>query len=158
MVRLGEPTLTGAGLGRDVVRRIVRRHINRVRGCYDWQLAHAPDLSGSVTVRWVIERDGAVTGSELEASTLASATVDDGGASALAVTRCIVESVATWVYPAPEGAPVHVSYPFFLAPASTGDIAGAPGSTVPAATEPGSAAPAATEEGLGPSGTGRGGS
>lgn len=147
-VRTGEATLTGAGLSREVVRRVVRRHVVQVRGCYDAQLGHAPDLAGRVTVRWVIGVDGAVSDAALESSTLASAIADDGGASALAVGTCIVETVGTWSFPAPEGAPVHVSYPFVLESGPATD----------AVRGGGEASRPLSGEGLVPAGTGRGGS
>ena len=147
-VHTGVPTLSGEGLSVDVVRRVVRRHFGEVRGCYATQLAPAPDLTGRVMLRWVIALDGSVTDVAVESSTL-TATVDDGGAAALAVGTCITERAATWLFPAPTGAPVTVVYPFVLDPVVT----------PPEPSDDVALDPALTpSEGLGVHGTGRGGS
>lgn len=103
-VRQGKATVSGA-LDKDIIRRIVRAHINEVRHCYNQGLARAEDLSGTLTVDFTINANGRVAEAE-EAST----TVPDRR-----VNRCIVKAVKRWKFPKPRGGgSVEVSYPFVL--------------------------------------------
>jgi hypothetical protein len=96
------------GLDKEIVRRIVRQHLNEVRFCYDEALARTPTLAGRVVVQFTIAGTGKVLASVLQSSTLGSA----------AVESCIVGATRRWLYPAPLGGGlVSVSYPFQLAPA-----------------------------------------
>jgi hypothetical protein len=95
-------------LDKEIVRRIVRRHLNEVRYCYESSLARRPSLAGRVVTSFTIAPTGRVLSSLLQSSTLADAKVE----------ACIVGAVRRWEFPAPEGGGVViVSYPFQLAPA-----------------------------------------
>jgi len=90
-------------LDRDVIRRVIRRHINEVRFCYERELAQAPDLAGRVVVRFIISGDGSVASAAVASSPLRSP----------AVEGCITQRVQRWTFPAPDGGGiVSVSYPF----------------------------------------------
>jgi TonB family protein len=103
-VRQAKAKVTGA-LDKDIIRRIVRAHINEVRHCYNQGLVRDPALNGKVTVRFTI----AATGRVSEAS-LASSTIPDRR-----VSRCIVKAVERWKFPKPRGGGiVEVEYPFVL--------------------------------------------
>ncbi len=94
-------------LDREIIRRIVRRHLNEVRFCYDEALVARPTLAGRVVVQFSIAPTGRVLASLLQSSTL----------GATAAEACIVNAVKRWEFPAPEGGGlVMVSYPFQLAP------------------------------------------
>jgi hypothetical protein len=100
-------TVRGA-LDKEIVRRVVRRHLNEVRYCYESSLARRPGLAGRVVTSFTIAPTGRVLSSLLQSSTLADAPVE----------ACIVGAVRRWEFPAPEGGGVViVSYPFQLAPA-----------------------------------------
>jgi len=104
VVRNGAPTVQGS-LDRDVIRRVIRRHINEVRFCYEQQLAQDPQLSGRVAVRFTISATGQVTAAQITSTTLQNANVE----------QCITRAVRRWRFPAPRGGGVVVvTYPFIL--------------------------------------------
>lgn len=91
---------------KDVVREIVREHIDEVRGCYNEGLARDPELAGRVAVNFVIGPDGHVV-----SATVQQGLGDDG------VDQCLVEHVKTWKFPAPGGSGnVIITYPFNFTP------------------------------------------
>jgi hypothetical protein len=92
-------------LDKDTIRRIVHRHLNEVKFCYESALAKSPDLSGRVSIRFMITGTGAVQMSAVADSTLADP----------AVAGCIAAAVRRWAFPAPDGGGVVVvTYPFQL--------------------------------------------
>jgi TonB family protein len=105
-VEQGKHTVVGP-LSKDIIRRIVRAHINELRYCYQQGLARSPDRGGRVVIDYQILGTGKVGDSKLKKSTLPDA----------AVGTCMVEATRRWTYPRPDrGATVTVSYPFVLAP------------------------------------------
>lgn len=58
-VRLGEPAI-GGPQSKDIVTRIVRQNIARIRACYQHASQSRPDLAGRVVVRFVVNTDGSV--------------------------------------------------------------------------------------------------
>lgn len=103
-IRTGTPELHGA-LSKEIIRRVINRHINEIRFCYEQQLISQPDLQGRVSVKFVISPSGAVSTAVVEQSDLGSAKVDS----------CIASAVRRMDFPAPEGGGlVLVSYPFLL--------------------------------------------
>jgi TonB family protein len=102
-------TVRGA-LDKEIIRRIVRRHINEVRYCYEQALASRPTLGGKVVVQFTIAGTGRVLASVLQSSSLGVASVD----------FCVVNAVKRWEFPEPTGGGlVIVSYPFQLTPAGS---------------------------------------
>lgn len=98
-------------LSKEVIRRVIRQHINEVRFCYEQALSANPDLGGRVGVQFVISPTGAVQTSKLASSTLGNSGVEN----------CIVKAVRRWTFPSPEGGGVViVTYPFVLQPAGGG--------------------------------------
>jgi hypothetical protein len=107
----GQATVRG-NLDKEIVRRIIRRHINEVKYCYEQQLARLPGLRGRVTVQFTIAASGAVVAAVRQSSTLANASAES----------CIVQAVRRWEFPKPlGGGMVMVSYPFVLTPAGGGE-------------------------------------
>lgn len=107
-VRMGRANVQGA-LDREIVRRVVRRHVNEVRFCYEQQLQSRPDLEGRVTVDAIVSPTGAV-----QSATIASSTLSHPGTE-----QCIVQAFRRWTFPTPQGGGiVRIRYPFVLAPAS----------------------------------------
>ena len=103
-VRSGVIQVKGS-LSKEVVRRIVHRHINEVKLCYERGLASKPDLSGRLLIKFIISGTGNVQMSALDASTLG-----DSG-----VENCIVQAARRWTFPQPAGGGiVIVTYPFML--------------------------------------------
>lgn len=104
-----EKAQIGEGLDQDIIRRIVRAHVNEVRSCYNAGLREHPELAGRVTIAFMIGANGKVGVSTVQQDTLEPA--DE------AVGRCIAKAVKRWMFPKPkDGATVSVVYPFVLEP------------------------------------------
>jgi TonB family protein len=103
-IRSGAAMVKGS-LSKEVIRRIVHRHINEVKFCYERELAKRPDLSGRVSIKFIISGSGSVQ----------MAAVADSTIGAPVVENCIAEAVRRWSFPQPEGGGiVIVTYPFQL--------------------------------------------
>lgn len=107
-VRMANADVRGS-LSKEVIRRVIQRHLNEVRFCYEQQLNARPDLHGRVVVNFIISPTGAVQGSAVQESDMGSPPVEN----------CIATAVRRWSFPAPEGGGiVIVNYPFVLEAAS----------------------------------------
>jgi TonB family protein len=96
-------TIVVGGLSRDVINRIIQRHYNEVKYCYERELTKDPGLYGKVTVLFVIDGAGRVGDALVQQSTMGSEPVES----------CIVSHVRRWAFPAPEGgSTVQVTYPY----------------------------------------------
>ncbi|MBV1860429.1 MAG: AgmX/PglI C-terminal domain-containing protein [Nannocystaceae bacterium] len=106
IVRAAKSTIRGA-LDKDLIRRVVRAHINQVRHCYNQALARDPTARGKVAVQFTIGRTGKVPLAVVSETTLKDR----------AVGNCIAKAVRRWKFPSPEGGGnVMVTYPFVLNP------------------------------------------
>jgi len=105
-VRQAKAEVQGA-LDKDIIRRIVRAHINEVRYCYNQALARDPNAKGRVAVQFTIGGTGKVPSAVVQETTM-----KDAG-----VGNCIAQAVKRWQFPKPEGGgSVIVTYPFVLEP------------------------------------------
>jgi Ca-activated chloride channel family protein len=105
-VRQAKPTVTGS-LDKDVIRRIVRAHVNEVRSCYNAALTKDPNVAGRITIEMTIGPDGKISTSVVAANTTTET----------ALGQCIANAVKKWTFPKPVGGgSVKVTYPFELAP------------------------------------------
>lgn len=103
-IRTGNADVRGS-LSKEVIRRVIQRHINEVRFCYEQQLNQRPDLEGRISVQFVISPTGAVQMAAISASDMGSPPVE----------TCVAGAVQRWSFPAPEGGGiVVVNYPFVL--------------------------------------------
>lgn len=106
------PRATGGGkvdihgsLAKEVIRRVIQRHLPEVRACYQQRLNARPDLQGRLAVKFMIDPTGLVRVAAKESSDLNDAETD----------QCIVSAVKRWTFPQPEGGGVvMVTYPFVL--------------------------------------------
>lgn len=106
-VRQGKITVKGP-MDADIVRRIVRAHINEVRHCYNRGLAASPGIGGRVVIAFTIDAAGSVPAAEV----VPSSTLKDD-----TVGSCLVEAFARWKFPKPPGGVVvEVVHPFELSP------------------------------------------
>jgi outer membrane biosynthesis protein TonB len=97
-------------LSKEVIRRIIHRHLEEIRYCYEQALQSRPELQGRVAVRFIVAPTGAVQAAAKSSSDLGNPRLE----------QCIVDSVARWTFPAPDGGGlVVVTYPFVLQ--QTGD-------------------------------------
>jgi hypothetical protein len=103
-IRSGTADVRGS-LSKEVIRRVIRRHINEVKFCYEQELNQRPDLEGRVTVKFIISPTGAVQSALVSETTLGAPRSEN----------CIAQAVRRWTFPAPEGGGiVIVNYPFML--------------------------------------------
>ena len=97
-----EPETQGA-LDREIIQRVVRQNRRQIRHCYEQQLQRNPDLSGTVTMEWVISPTGDVVNASVSESTLNSSEVE----------QCMSQRIRQWSFPEPDGGGVvRVNYPF----------------------------------------------
>jgi hypothetical protein len=101
-----ETVQTNGHLPAEVIQRIVRQNDGRYRFCYENGLKTNPNLQGRVTVRFLIDRGGAVA----VASDAGSDIPDE------AVRRCVVSSFTALSFPAPDSGVVTVVYPIVFSP------------------------------------------
>ena len=103
-----EPTLgtpTGGGdFDRSIVRRYIKRNIDKIGYCYEKQLLANPGLDGTVTVSFFITPGGGVGASV-------------GAGMDPTVANCVADVVSHIEFPRPPGGGVQVNYPFTLHPA-----------------------------------------
>ncbi len=99
----GTPEVRGA-LDKELIRRIIRRHLNEVKFCYEKERTRNPRLQGRVTVQFTIAPTGAVAASIVQSTTLGNPPVE----------QCFAAAIRRWEFPKPQGGVVVVTYPFVL--------------------------------------------
>lgn len=105
-VQPGDAQVKGS-LDKEVIRRVIRRHLNEVRFIYEKALAKTPGLAGRIEVRFVIGGDGRVTEAKVMSSTLPGD----------ALQADLLSALRGWQFPAPQGGDtVTVVYPFAFHP------------------------------------------
>ncbi len=105
-VRQAKAQVKGS-LDKDIIRRIVRAHINEVRYCYNQGLARDPNLKGRVAVQFTIGPTGKVP-----VAVVAQSSLKDKN-----VANCVAKAVKRWKFPKPPGGGnAVVTYPFVLEP------------------------------------------
>lgn len=98
----GDPLILGS-LDKTVIQRVIQRHLNQIRYCYQRELTKNPDLAGRVVIKFVVAADG----------TVSSATVKESTMGDSATEACITGRFMRMTFPAPAGGGiVIVSYPF----------------------------------------------
>ncbi len=90
----------------EVIQRIVRQNYGRFRGCYERGLSANPNLTGRVTARFIIDRDGAVSNAANGGSDLPDSKV----------VSCVLSQFYGISFPPPENGIVTVSYPIMFTP------------------------------------------
>ncbi len=104
-LRAEHPKEVKGALSKSIIRRVIRRHLNEVRYCYQRELQTNSDLYGRLIVKFTIAPNGQVVTSGVKQSTLGNPTVE----------TCIAKAVRRWLFPKPrDGGIVMVSYPFVL--------------------------------------------
>jgi hypothetical protein len=98
----GRTTVVG-GLSRDVINRVIQKHYNEIKYCYEKELTRDPALYGKVTVLFLIDGAGRIGEALVQQSTMSSEPVES----------CMINRVRRWVFPAPQGGgTVQVTYPY----------------------------------------------
>jgi Ca-activated chloride channel family protein len=104
-VRQAKAEVQGS-LDKEIIRRVVRAHINEVRHCYNQALASDPNAKGRVSVQFMIDASGNIRSAVVKEDTM----IDK------AVGVCISKAILRWTFPKPTGSSVMVTYPFVLEP------------------------------------------
>ncbi|HEX3905638.1 MAG TPA: AgmX/PglI C-terminal domain-containing protein [Polyangia bacterium] len=84
----GSVTVHGS-LDKEIIRRIVRRHIDEVKYCYERELVRKRTLRGQAIFELTISRNGEVTTARLRGSTLRTPRAES----------CLVAAIRTWRFP-----------------------------------------------------------
>ena len=106
VISQGTPVIRGS-LDKELIRRVIKRHINQIRYCYERQLQANPGLNGKIRIEWVITAQGRVRNTKLAESTMGNVQVE----------RCMMRKIRSWIFPKPKGGGiVIVTYPWVLKP------------------------------------------
>lgn len=92
----------------EVIQRIIRQNFGRFRLCYENGLRTNAKLAGRVTVKFTIEKSGAVVNPGDGGSDLPDKTV----------IGCVVKGFSNLSFPSPASGIVNVTYPIIFAPPS----------------------------------------
>jgi hypothetical protein len=104
---IGEAKAVG-GLDKAIIRRYIKRNINKISYCYEKQLLAHPTIEGTVKIQFFIAPDGSVTSSN-----------GDGFNSEVA--GCVASVIGAIEFPRPDGGGgVTVNYPFTFHAAGQG--------------------------------------
>lgn len=104
-VSIGQPQVTG-DLDKAIIRRYLKRNIQRITYCYEKERAVKPSIGGTLTLQFTIAVDGKVTSS-----------TSDAGLKDATVESCVVAVVKAIEFPKPKNdAEVLVVYPITFRP------------------------------------------
>jgi TonB family protein len=97
------PVAVRGALDKEIVRRIIRNHINEVKYCYELELLRHDDLAGRIAVNFTITPTGQVAAAMVQSSTMNNPRVES----------CLVGAVRRWEFPKPVGGGLVIAtYPF----------------------------------------------
>jgi TonB family protein len=100
----GKTTVIG-GLDKDVIMKVIKRHQNEIKFCYEQELQKNPSLAGKVAVAWTIDPSGGVSEANVSESSIGNANVEG----------CIVQRIRRWKFPEPQGGGiVNVTFPWIF--------------------------------------------
>ena len=103
----GKTTVVG-GLSKDVIMKVIKRHQNEIKFCYEQELQKAPDLNGKVAVLFTIDPAGAIAEANVSESTLGNNNAEN----------CMLSRIRRWKFPEPAGGGVvTVTFPWIFKPA-----------------------------------------
>ena len=122
-VRNGATQVSGR-IAPEIIQRVVRQHIARLRACYEEGLARNAGLAGRLAFRFVIGADGRVAQVDMDGAGLADARVN----------ACLTRVFGSFEFPRPEGGTITVTYPLVFGP--EGASATPPAAAMPPASPP----------------------
>ncbi len=105
-ISIGQPTVAGTGeLDKAIIRRYIKRNIQKLQYCYEKELLAKPTLAGTVVTQFTITESGAVGSAS-------------GSGVSPEVSSCMANVVKGIEFPKPKGTGgVSVTYPFTVRPA-----------------------------------------
>ncbi|HUB08962.1 MAG TPA: TonB family protein [Myxococcales bacterium] len=90
-------------LSKEIIGKIIRRHWNEIKYCYETELNKNPNLYGKVAVAFTIDGTGSVSDANVSESTMGNSNVEN----------CMIVRVKRWRFPEPKGGgSVFVTYPW----------------------------------------------
>lgn len=108
-VRIAAPQVAGS-LDKEIIRRYLRRHLGRIRHCYELRLIARPTLAGTLATQFTIDGDGKVIAATAE------------GMSDAELATCVADAVRDIEFPrSTDGGNVRVNYPFAFHPGESPD-------------------------------------
>ncbi len=107
-IQAGTAAVVGS-IDKELIRKVIQEHAAQIRYCYEQELQRDPKLEGKVSIRWIINADGRVQGTQVDtgsgATTMQNALVQ----------RCMMDRIASWEFPKPKGGGIAViTYPWIL--------------------------------------------
>ncbi len=102
-VKQGKPVVMGS-MSKEIILRVIRKHRNQVRYCYEKQLAAEPKLSGEATLKFAIAPTGKVQTAVIQSSSVGNASLE----------KCVLAAVRRMKFPSTGGGIVVVSFPFIF--------------------------------------------
>ena len=103
IVSLQNETVVVGSLDRSLIQKVITNNIRSIRYCYSRVLQKNPGISGKVSVRFIIGKDGSVARANIKKSTIGSKAVED----------CIISRFKRFQFDKPKkGGIVIVTYPF----------------------------------------------
>jgi hypothetical protein len=107
----GKTTVVG-GLSKDVIGKVIRKHWNEIKYCYEKELQKDPNLEGKVAMMFVIDGTGHVSEVSVQQDTTNNGQVAD----------CMANKIKRWIFPEPQGGgQVVVTYPWIFRAAGGGE-------------------------------------
>ncbi len=107
-IQAGTAAVVGS-IDKELIRKVIQEHAAQIRYCYEQELQRDPKLEGKVSIRWIINADGRVQGTQVDTG---------GGATTMQngqVQRCMMDRIASWEFPKPKGGGIAViTYPWIL--------------------------------------------
>ncbi len=102
---LEDESEVSGGLDKEVIAQYIRSQLGQILYCYERQLSAQPNLYGKIAVSFTIGPVGTLETQRISETSLKSTQVEG----------CILQKVAKWKFPAPEGGTrVKVTYPFLF--------------------------------------------
>lgn len=99
----GEFSISGGGLDRDTVRRVIHSYKSQIRTCYERALLANPSFEGRVSYKWTITPTGVVVSAHIHKESVQSTNLKN----------CVLEVIQLMKFPvAGNGKPTVVIYPF----------------------------------------------
>lgn len=103
-LKMKNPEVNGK-IDKRIIQKVVRQHGEELRTCYEKELTKTKGITGRIVVHWEIDAGGAVSKSEVKASTFGNPDLEN----------CFTGSIKQWRFPSPkDGRTVLVDYPFVL--------------------------------------------
>jgi len=105
-------TIVQGALSKEIIGKVIRRHWNEIKYCYETELNKNPNLYGKVSVSFTIDGTGAVSDANVGETTMNNQNVEN----------CMLTRVKRWTFPEPKGGgQVFVTYPWVFKAAGSDD-------------------------------------